>query len=55
VILDYVEKNYLDRFDIKWLAPLGFNNTFALMMREEHAQKLNIQTISDLKRFLDSN
>jgi len=55
VILDYVGKNYRDRFDIEWLSPLGFNNTFALMMREEHAQKLNIQTISDLKRFLDSN
>ena len=29
--------------------PLGFNNTYALAMREEQARALNIETISDLK------
>ena len=29
--------------------PLGFNNTYALAMREDLAEKLNIRTISDLK------
>ncbi len=28
--------------------PLGFNNTYALAMREDHAQALGIRTISDL-------
>jgi osmoprotectant transport system permease protein len=31
-------------------APLGFNNTYALAMREEQAAKLGIRTISDLVR-----
>jgi len=30
--------------------PLGFNNTYALAMREDHAAKLGIRTISDLAR-----
>jgi len=30
--------------------PLGFNNTYALAMREDHAAKLGIRTISDLTR-----
>jgi osmoprotectant transport system permease protein len=31
-------------------APLGFNNTYALAMREEQAAKLGVRTISDLAR-----
>jgi osmoprotectant transport system permease protein len=31
-------------------APLGFNNTYALAMREEQAAQLGIRTISDLAR-----
>ena len=31
-------------------APLGFNNTYALAMREEQAAKLGIRTVSDLGR-----
>ena len=42
----------------QWLAarglkagvPLGFNNTYALAMRESEAQRLGIKTISDLAR-----
>ena len=33
---------------LKWLPPLGFNNTFALMMREDRASALGITKISDL-------
>ena len=30
--------------------PLGFNNTYALAMREERAQKLGVRTLSDLAK-----
>lgn len=30
--------------------PLGFNNTYALAMRESHAERLHIRTLSDLAR-----
>jgi osmoprotectant transport system permease protein len=31
--------------------PLGFNNTYALVMRRSEAQRLGIRTISDLRRY----
>ena len=34
-------------------APLGFNNSYALAMREERAQKLGIRTLSDLAKHAD--
>lgn len=44
-----VREVYRDRFDIEWSAPLGFNNTFALVMRPEQARELGIESISDLR------
>ncbi len=31
--------------------PLGFNNTYALVMRHSEAQRLGVRTISDLRRY----
>ena len=36
-----------NRFKVEWLEPLGFNNTFAILVRGEDARKLNLKTISD--------
>lgn len=33
--------------DLVWLAPFGFNNTYALIMRADRARALSIATISD--------
>ena len=52
---DYVAKGFEKKYNIKWLKPIGFNNAYALMMREKKARQLNIKTISDLKRYLESN
>ncbi|GIW87080.1 MAG: glycine betaine/L-proline ABC transporter permease/substrate-binding protein [Isosphaeraceae bacterium] len=35
---------------IRVMSTLGFENTFAILMRREHAQRLGIRTISDLAR-----
>ncbi|MEO1051569.1 MAG: ABC transporter permease/substrate-binding protein [Bacteroidota bacterium] len=51
-VLNYVKKEIRDRHGMEWMPPLGFNNTFALMMREEQAEELNIKTISDLSEYL---
>ncbi len=40
-------------FDVEWLQPLGFNNTWALIMRKDDTDKYNIKTISDLKLYLE--
>jgi osmoprotectant transport system permease protein len=51
---NYVSKGFEQQYQIKWLKPIGFNNAYALMMRKNEAKKLNIKTISNLKRYLDS-
>ena len=51
----YVKNIFNKRYHIKWLQPIGFNNAYALMMREKQALHLNVKTISDLKRYLDSD
>jgi osmoprotectant transport system permease protein len=34
--------------DVAWLKPFGFNNTYALVVPEEKAEELGLETISDL-------
>lgn len=43
----------LDGYEIGMTAPLGFNNTYAIGMKEEKAEALKIQKISDLRRHPD--
>jgi osmoprotectant transport system permease protein len=51
---NYVQKEFETKYSIKWLKPIGFNNAYALMMRKKQAKDLNIKTISNLKRYLES-
>ncbi|UEG53808.1 ABC transporter permease/substrate-binding protein [Mucilaginibacter daejeonensis] len=51
----YVKKQFADRYKISWLKPIGFNNAYALMMLKQRSNELGIKTISDLKRFLETN
>lgn len=44
-----VKSEYQRQKKITWLEPLGFNNTYALAMRKDHATTLKIEKISDLK------
>ncbi len=49
-IYDYVHDSFLDKFGIKWLDPLGFNNTYALMVPRARALKENWEQVSDLPK-----
>jgi len=51
---NYVQNGFEQKYNIKWLKPIGFNNAYALMMRKKQAKALNIKTISNLKRYLES-
>ena len=46
-VYDQVKKEYLERFNIGVSAPVGFENTFAILVRGEEARRLNLKTISD--------
>ncbi|HJU86221.1 MAG TPA: glycine betaine ABC transporter substrate-binding protein, partial [Gemmatimonadota bacterium] len=45
-----VESEYAERWDLAWGPPLGFENTFALVVRAADADSLGLTTISDLAR-----
>jgi glycine betaine/choline ABC-type transport system substrate-binding protein len=42
-----VRSEYHARFGVEWMDPLGFNNTFAMVIRGKDAQKNKIATLSD--------
>jgi glycine betaine/choline ABC-type transport system substrate-binding protein len=50
-VYDQVSQDYESRFNLEWLAPLGFNNTFAILVRGEQARRLQLKTISDAARY----
>ncbi len=42
-----VRQDYAQKFGIVWSEPLGFNNTFAILVRGEDARRLKLKTITD--------
>ena len=46
-----VRGEYQARFGLQWMDPLGFNNTFAMVIRESDARKHNVVTLSDAARY----
>ncbi|MBC8153180.1 MAG: ABC transporter permease/substrate-binding protein [Bacteroidetes bacterium] len=51
-VFRYVETEFSRQYKLRWLLPLGFNNAYCLMMRQEQANQLQIQTISQLTHYL---
>lgn len=47
-VFDEVKTGYAQRFNLLVLPSLGFNNTFALVVGSENANRLHLRTISDL-------
>ena len=43
------------RFNLNISRPYGFNNTYALAVRQQTSHALNLQTISDLRKHPDLN
>jgi glycine betaine/choline ABC-type transport system substrate-binding protein len=50
VVYKTVKAEYESRFQSTWLAPFGFNDTYALAMRRTDAEKAGLKTISDLAK-----
>lgn len=48
-------RDSLAKFGVAMTEPLGFNNTYALVMRRSEAQQLGIRTISDLRKHPELN
>jgi osmoprotectant transport system permease protein len=49
-VFDTVSREFAARYDLRWLAPLGFENTYAMSVRTEMATRLGLRTLSDAAR-----
>ena len=49
-VLNRVRAQFLKKWNLWWIAPLGFDNSYALALRRDRAQTLGVRTISDLVR-----
>ena len=52
-VYEYVQQQFLKKYNLVWLKPIGFNNTYALMMRQKEAEELHIHNISDFANYLN--
>lgn len=47
-VFEAVASAYAERFDLRWLSPFGFNNTYAIAVQESVAKSRGWMAISDL-------
>ena len=50
VVLERVRAEYQRRWQLTWLDPLGFNNTFAMVVRGRQARAESLEALSDAAR-----
>lgn len=48
-----LQKEYLQQYKLKWIAPYGFNNAYSLAVSSDNASKYNLKEFSDLTRYPD--
>lgn len=46
---DKVKEEFSTKYNLEWMESIGFNNTYALAVTQETAQKYNLKKISDLQ------
>lgn len=51
VVYDKVKQAYAQKFNLEVLKPLGFQDTFAIIIRGEDARRDNIQTLSQAAKY----
>jgi len=49
-VFAHVATAFASRYGIRWLPPLGFQNTFAIAVRPDTAEKYRLRTLTDLAR-----
>lgn len=52
-IYNYVQQQFFRKYNLKWLKPVGFNNSYCLMMRREQSKRIGVNSISDLVNYLN--
>ena len=52
-VYNYVREQFNQKYNLEWLQPIGFDNSYALMMRKSEANELGIESITELKNYLN--
>lgn len=52
-VYNIVQDKFKNDFELELLNPLGFNNTYAMGVTKETAEKYNLKTVSDLAKVAD--
>jgi osmoprotectant transport system permease protein len=47
-VFGIVSTEFFSHYKVRWLPPLGFENTYAIAVRRETAKQYNLKTLSDL-------
>ena len=47
IVYEAIKRDYAEKFKVEVSQPLGFSNTFAILVRGEQARALNLKTISE--------
>ncbi len=50
-VYQQVKQIYAQQFQLEWTEPLGFNNTFAIVIRGDDARKNNLQTLTQAAKY----
>jgi osmoprotectant transport system substrate-binding protein len=50
-VLKQAQEGFDRHYDLKWFDPLGFENTYALTVREDVAKEKNLENVSDLQKY----
>lgn len=48
----FVQQEFAKQYGLDWLKPLGFSNSYCLMMRRQQAQQVGIRSIENLVQYL---
>ncbi|HXT48462.1 MAG TPA: glycine betaine ABC transporter substrate-binding protein, partial [Gemmatimonadaceae bacterium] len=49
-VYEKVSRSFMARYGVRWLPPLGFQNTYAIAVRRSTAEQYHLRTLSDLAR-----
>ncbi len=48
-VFSHIQTQFKQRYGMRWLPPLGFQNTYAMAVRRETAESLGLKSLSDLQ------
>ncbi|AUD02656.1 ABC transporter permease/substrate-binding protein [Spirosoma pollinicola] len=48
----FCQQQFQEKYQLDWLKPLGFSNSYCLMMRRDQAKTVGIRSIEELVRYL---